>query len=237
MRSTLSGQLFPPNQRFVEKILVLPKQSYQIDVPIKNPSNVALLAIENDFFSFKTKAAQQIFSQIIASDFFAALRTKQQTGYLVLIQLKNSINTSLFFAVQSNTHDPQDLLFRFELFLEDFLTDMGQIALNQLNFEKIKNALLEKLNYPPQNLQDMGNLLKTLTFKYEGDFDRVTKGIQGFKELHYEDFLEIVMQLVGKDNKRRLAILVKETSAPKSLLFTSLKEKKLKERSTYNHLD
>jgi insulysin len=76
-----------------------------------------------------------------------------------------------------------------------------------------------------------------LTFKYEGDFDRVTKGIQGFKELHYKDFLEIAMQLVGKDNKRRLAILVKGTSAPKSLLFTSLKEEELKERSTYNHLD
>ncbi|WP_181679079.1 hypothetical protein [Candidatus Protochlamydia amoebophila] len=76
MRSTLSGQLFPSNQRFVEKIFVLPKQSYQINVPIKNPSNAALLAIENNFFSFKTKAAQQILSQAIASDFFCSLANK-----------------------------------------------------------------------------------------------------------------------------------------------------------------
>nr|WP_075883400.1 hypothetical protein [Candidatus Protochlamydia sp. W-9] len=166
------------------------------------------------------------------------MRTKQQTGYLIF-NTAEGFNQQLFtlFPVQFNTHDPQDLLFRFELFLEVFLTDIEQKALNQSNFEKIKNGLLEKLNYPPQNLQDMGNLLKTLTFKYEGDFDRVTKGIQGFKELHYEDFLEIVTQLVGKDNKRRLAILVKATSAPKRLLFTSLKEEELKERSTYNHLD
>ncbi|WP_181679080.1 hypothetical protein [Candidatus Protochlamydia amoebophila] len=165
------------------------------------------------------------------------MRTKQQTGYLVF-NTAEEFNQHLFtlFVVQSNMHDPQDLLFRFELFLEDFLTDMEQKALNQSNFEKIKNALLEKFNYP-QNLQDIEKLLKSLTFKYEGDFDRVTKGIQGFKELHYEDFLEIAMQLVGKDNKRQLAILVKGTSAPKSLLFTSLKEEELKERSTYNHLD
>ncbi|WP_042280412.1 hypothetical protein [Candidatus Protochlamydia sp. R18] len=62
MRPTLSGQLFPPNQRFVEKIFVLPKQSYQIDVPIKNPSNAALLAIKNIFFIQNKSCSTNFFS-------------------------------------------------------------------------------------------------------------------------------------------------------------------------------
>ncbi|WP_213105721.1 hypothetical protein [Candidatus Protochlamydia amoebophila] len=151
MQSTLSGQLFPSNQRFVEKIFVLSKQFYQIDVPIKNPLTQLYLPLKIIFFIQNKSCSTNFSSSKSPVIFFAALRTKQQTGYLVF-NTAEVFNQRLFmfFAVQSNTHDPQDLLFRFELFLEDFLTDMGQIALNQSNFEKIKNALLENLTIPLQ---------------------------------------------------------------------------------------
>ncbi len=241
LQSTLSSQVFPQGQRPTEQIVILPEQGpYLLDVAIKTPSNATILAIEDPLFSFQARAAQQILSQAMGSSFYATLRTKQQTGYLVF-SIAEEFNRRLFslFAVQSNTHDPRDLLARFELFIEDYLQEMGKTELLKDRFDTVREALLEKIKQPPQNLIEMGELLRTLALKYEGDFEWITKRIQGFQELTYEKFLEFTVQFLGKENKRRVAILAKGTTAsPKNLSYIPLQSAaELKELSKYSHVD
>lgn len=241
LQSTLSSQVFPKHQRLTEQIVILPEQGpYLLEIAIKATSNATILAIEDPLFSFQSRAAQQILSQAMGSSFYATLRTKQQTGYLVF-SLAEEFNKRLFslFAVQSNTHDPRDLLARFELFIEDYLQEMGKAELLNDRFETIREALLEKIKQPPQNLIEMGELLKTLAFKYEGDFNWITKRIQSFQELTYENFLEFAVQFLGKENKKRIAILAKgATASPKNLSYIPLQSaSELKELSQYSHVD
>ncbi|MBA2369105.1 MAG: insulinase family protein [Candidatus Protochlamydia sp.] len=240
LQSALGSQIFPEKERFVERILVLPDTGpYSIKVNIEAPAHALVLAIEDVLFSFKTRAAQQILSQAMGSSFYSTLRTKQQTGYL-LYNTAEELDKHLFtiFAVQSNSHDPKDLLARFELFIESFLREMSANDLSREKFEVIRAALLEKIKKAPQNLYDMGELLKRLAFKYDGDFDWIDKRIQGFIDLNYEEFLEIAVQFLGKENKKRVAIMIKgDSSSLKNLRYILLKTPQdLKRLSNYTHI-
>ena len=93
--------------------------------------------------------------QAIKQPFFADLRTKQQTGYMVFSQ-PEELEQHLFntFAVQSNTHEGRDLLARFEQFIESFLQEMTLSEVTAERYDNIKQALLTTLRQPPQSMTD-----------------------------------------------------------------------------------
>lgn len=241
LRHTLRSRPYPIAEQIPPKVISLPANQgpFFLDMPIKSPGNAVILGIEDGGFSFQTRAAQQIIMQAMNGPFYSTLRTKQQTGYLVYTRA-DEIEKHLFslFAVQSNTHDPRDLLARFELFIESFLQEMAKADLTPERFEVIRQSLLTTLEQPPQSLVEMGKLLKNLAFKYEGDFDWMAKRISGFKDLTYENFLEIASQSLGKTNKRRLAVLVYGTSTEnKGFKYTRLLDKEeIRKLSEYTHI-
>ncbi len=215
LQKVLASAEFPLEQHLTERIVVLPheKGPFVIEKAISLPAHALILSIEQPSFSFKIRAAQQILAQAMKSAFYSTLRTKQQTSYIVTSKAEE-IHQHLFtyFALQSTTHDPRDLLARVELFIEEFLEEMPITTLTAENFESIRHSLINALENSTQNLFETGSLLNTLAFQYEGDFDWLAKRIQGFKELTYEEFLKIAMHSLGKQNKRRLAILVRGIS-------------------------
>lgn len=81
--------------------------------------------------------------------------------------------------------------------------------MNIQNFEIIKASVLQDIEKPQNNLDEMGDLIQKLAFKYDGDFDWLDKRIEGFKNLTYEEFLNFSRAYLGKANKRRLGILLK----------------------------
>lgn len=198
----------------------------------KAQGNAAILAIENASFSFKEKAAQQVLMQAMKSSFFATLRTKQQTGYIVYSG-DREIEKQLFnlFAVQSNTHSPRDLLARFELFIEGYLQELTT-EIPEDSFNSIKQVLIETLQQPPKSVEEMGRLLQKLAFDYEGDFAWITKRIQGFNELTYPEFITITNNFMGRQNKRRIAILLNgRIPKDKEFDYTPIKNVNLFRRS------
>jgi insulysin len=215
LQTTLTSQSYPAEQRTAEKVIMLPNQSgpYVIHQNAQSSGHAAILGIEAPEFSLKKRAAQQILAQAMNSAFYSTLRTKQQTGYLVFSKAEEyEKHLFSFFGVQSTTHDPRDLLARFELFIESFLQEMEKSELTPEYFEQIRQSLLNTLENTPQNLVETGQLLKTLAFKYDGDFEWMAKRIQSLKELTYEEFVDIAREFLGKQNKRRLAILVRGKS-------------------------
>ena len=114
-----------------------------------------------------------------------------------------------FFAVQSNTHEPRDLLSRFEQFIEGYLQEAGKSELTENQFDEIKGSLLSLLEQPPKNMYKMGERLNQFAFEYDGDFDWMEKRIDGLRELTYPEFIQTSKRFLGRQNKRRLAVFLR----------------------------
>ncbi|NGX43401.1 MAG: Protease 3 [Chlamydiae bacterium] len=213
---------YPKEQHRHNAVIVLPQDQgpHFLESRAQVQGNAVLLAIENNTFTFKERAAQQILMQAIKAPFFNTLRTKQQTGYMV-DSFSEEIEGKLFnlFAVQSNTHDTRDLLSRFEAFIEGYLQEVGKTELTEEKFHSIKETLLQKLEEPAKNIKEMGALLNTLAFEYDGDFDWIDQRKQGVRSLSYSEFLVITKAFLGRENKRRLAILLRG-DIPEEHLFS-----------------
>jgi len=219
------------------EIIVLPEKDgpFYLDSKTKSEGNATLLVIENSDFSFKKRAAQQILLQAMQQPFFSSLRTQQQTGYLVFSNAEE-IQKQLFsyFAVQSNTHDPRDLLARFEEFIEGYLQEIKIGSLSEGSFNVIKQALLITLQQPPKNLVEMSELLNKLAFEYNADFDWIDKRVQGMNELTYAEFLTFVYEILGHQNKRRVAVLMRGEAPDDFFEYKRMPNvEKLRQLSTY----
>ena len=77
-------------------------------------------------------------------------------------------------------------------------------SLTKETFESIRHSLIHSLEHTPQNLAETGPLLKQLAFNYDGDFNWMSKRLEGFQDLTYEEFLELADQILGKQNRKRV---------------------------------
>ena len=212
LKDTFGQGIYEKENWLPRDVIVLPQNEgpYYLESYTKAKGNAVLLAIENATFSHKERAAQQILMQALKEPFFSTLRTKQQTGYLVATS-PEEIEKKLFniFAVQSSTHDVRDLLSRFEQFIEGYVQEMGKTEALESQFKTIQEAMIAKYNQPAENILAMGGLLQTLAFDYDGDFDWLHMRLEAFRKLSYEDFLSLSKKSIGRENRRRLGILMK----------------------------
>lgn len=231
-----SSEPYSKAEQQKREVVVLSNEEgpYYLEANSKSQGSAVILAIEDIPYSFKARAAQQILMRAMKEPFFSALRTKQQTCYLVSTSAED-VEQHLFncFMIQSSSHDVRDLLARFELVIEGFLQEMTKTELPPERFESIKHSLLSILEQPPKNLNEMGELLSSLAFKYEGDFDWMSKRIQGFKELTYSEFVTLSSQWISKDNKRRLAVLLKGSQDEKIMEYKKISVPQLRKLTSY----
>lgn len=211
LQNTLKSKPFPLSQQPPLLVIDLPpnKGPFYYEKAIDSRGNGVLLAIENGHYSLEERGALQVLMQGIKQPFFSELRTVQQTGYLVT-SWSEDIEHHLwgYFAVQSNTHNPRDLLARFELFIEKFLQEMNETTISEARFTLLKEAVLTNLKEQPKSLREMGLILRTLAFDFNGNFDWISMRIKTLEELSYENFLKFAENFLGRNNKRRIAILL-----------------------------
>ncbi len=207
----LDGKGYPKKEQYEKTFVVLPQSQgpFFLETKSKAQGNATILAIQAEPFSFKERAAQQILMQAMKEPFFSTLRTKQQTGYIVMSKTEELEKHIVdYFAVQSNTHDGRDLLARFELFIEGFIQEIVDEGVTEEKYNNIHQSLVRVLREPAKDIAEMGALLTKLAFTYDGDFDWITKRIQGYEDLSYMEFLGHARRVMGKKNKQRLAILL-----------------------------
>ncbi|MBA3958180.1 MAG: insulinase family protein [Parachlamydiaceae bacterium] len=208
--SAFKGSIYPKDKQKRREVIILPEDQgpFFLETESKMQGNAVVLAIEGDHFDFKFWATQQVLMQAVKEAFFTELRTKQQTGYIVYSDgLEVERHLFSLFAVQSNSHAGRDLLARFELFIEGYLQEISQ-EFSKERFELIKAALIDTLKQPEKGVADMGDTLQSLAFDYNGDFEWISKRIQGLEQLTYEEFLNQANALLGRTNKRRVAVLL-----------------------------
>lgn len=217
LHTELSSQPFAYSEHLKKKVLVLSEKygPYKIVQSTDRQGSGVLLLLQEGSFSFERKAIQQVLGYALSDAFFDTLRTKQQTAYIAKAWNTEEERQLLqFFAVQSSTHSPTDLLARFELFLESFDKNLN-IQIPEDRFESIRATLITLLKMPPENMPGMASLLDQLAFEYH-DFNWMDKRIESMKELNYEKFCQVSHQLLSRTNPRRLAILMEGVITPEN---------------------
>lgn len=222
----------PFEDRIERKVLKFPNDQgpFMIAKNTECLGNSCFLIVNEGNYSFEKRSSQQILSRALQSDFFDALRTKQKTGYIAQ-SWDSSIENELFqfFLVQSNSHNPKDLLHRFDLFLEDYTLNLPT-KICETRFGDIKKSLINQLKTPPVNLLAHAQVLKQLAFEYD-DFEWIEKRLKAVEDLTYAQFQKISLPLLSRFNKKRLAILYSgRTNKEKEFLYepiTSLEIKKI----------
>ncbi len=209
------------------KALQLPEEEgpFQISQNTNAQGNATILLIDEGNFSFEKKSVQKVLAEAIQEPFFDTLRTKQKTGYIA-----QSGDTEFekrlyqYFLVQSNTHQPEDLLHRFELFLEEYRQDLTT-HIPEDRFETLKMTLLDSLKTQYRNIKDKSALFDSLAFDEKEDFDLVNKKINALEALNYTTFCDTASELLSRNNRKRLAILYTgKIATPFTYLPTSVKE-------------
>ncbi len=175
----------------------------------KAQGHATILVIDQGAFDFKQRAAQEILTSILKQDFFTELRTKQKTGYIAQAAgLEAQDQLYQILVVQSNTHQPEDLLYRFEQFLEGFNQELSH-NVSPERFQLLQNNLVEFLANRYRNLSDKSALWDHLAAEKGADFDFVNKRINAVKALSYAEFLSISNNWFARGNRKRVAILYK----------------------------
>lgn len=223
---------YPKAEHPETRIVRLPADGpFAVHQTTQTLGNSTLLAIEQGPFSFERRAAQEILSNALGEAFFNELRTKQKTGY---IAATNGVHLEgrLFqiFLVQSKSHQPEDLLYRFELFLEEYLESFP-ISLDR--FELLKASALHDLKTHVRNVHDKSDLWDLLAFERGADFAYLDKRVDAINALSYEAFCRYAKEFFARSNRKRLAILV-EGKLPAPFAFESLTSTELQEIASYS---
>jgi len=190
----------------------LPQQPMYKHKQGSQAGNAAVLMIDAGGLDCKGREALAILYSAIPNQFYAELRSKQQTGYLVQAssQVMVSHHNVINFVVQSSKYKPGDLLHRYGKFLDDTLLDLNSgksKTLSEKRFNMIKSARLAKYLTPNLNVGSMVGLMTTLLDNYDADFETLTKKKAATEEVNYDDVLEVAKQVHGKHNRRQIAVV------------------------------
>lgn len=195
---------------FTPPVVSLPESRgpHLVTYTTKAQGNATLLILEVDGFSPALRNMQQLLSAALSEAFFNELRTKQQTGYIVSSDSMDIQRLFFnYFAVQSTTHTTQDLLWRFEQFLETYLRNIETVEITKERFEALKKSIAVSLKEPPPTLSLYGEQQFKFAFEIE-DFEWIKKRLEALSALNYDECMAFSKQFLGRQNKRRLAILL-----------------------------
>jgi len=215
-KTALSALRYPTENHHKKEILLLPKTKgpYTIESTSEMQGNATLLMLQLGKHTFAKSASHKVLEKPLAEAFFNTLRTKQQTGYITKSWAQDDVNELIyFFAVHSTTHYSQELLARFELFIENFSREI-KTRIPKDRFDYLKNTLITNLKKPPQNLKEKAMELNALAFTHNGDFLRRQEQIHAIENLNYEQFIKDAQNFLTRKNSKRIAILV--TGPPSS---------------------
>ena len=228
----LSRSPYPKADHPQTKILHLSDNGpYRISQTTVAQGNASLLLLDQGPFTFENRAIQEILSSSLKEAFFNELRTKQKTGYIAqsdCMELEEHLFQ--FFLVQSNSHQTDDLLHRFEQFIESYNDAIAE-KITPERFETLKASQISSLQNRFRSLQDKTALWNRLAFEYK-DLDFINKRINAHANLSYETFLEKANGFLARSNRKRLAVLF-DGRLPKPFAYQSIVPSQLAEMASY----
>lgn len=180
-----------------------------LEIQAPAAGSAMLLALQVPLFTPRNRNYQHILSLALGESFFHHLRTLQQTGYIVQSDSADFYGNSFnYFVVQSDTHLPEELLWRTESFLESYLMKLKTEEIPEDRFNELKSSVQVLLKQPPPSLDAYGELQYKLLFELR-DPQWLEKRLKDLEALAYEDFTQFCTHYLGRNTSRRGAFLIK----------------------------
>jgi insulysin len=137
------------------------------------------------------------------------------------------------FGVQSISHQPAELLARFDLFLEEFTRDIKE-KVSEARFDTLKATLIKNLEMPPENLPGKATQLHHLAFTKKGDFDWLQKRIETVQTLTYHTFVKRAQTDLSRQNHRRIAVLMEGVLPTQNQLrYEQISQEQIRDTGSY----
>lgn len=230
--AALNAKPYPTHDQKTRKSLLLPTTApLAIKQSFAHASNAAQLHIQAPEQTLQSEVLMQLLAKGVRPLFFEELRTNQQTGYANYVSFSKNENVPvLTFTIQSATHSPEELIARYELFLEDYLRKIDT-NLSAERFETLRSALVDTYNEPPHNLDEMNGEIRVQAFDYCERFDLRNEKIELAKNLTHAETVAFAKKLFGRKNPRRLAILVEGSSNTPDMRYQVMKSPRHIQRS------
>ena len=223
--SIIGSKPLPKSNQRTQKALLFPSNSPPLAIKQSFPlaSNAALLHIQAAEQTLENEVMQELLTNAVQPSFFEELRTNQQTGYVNYTFMRKYENVAVTtFAVQSASHSPEELIARYELFLEDYLRKITT-HLSPERFETIRNSLIESYSEPPHTLDQMNYQISIEAFDYCERFSLKEEKITCAKNLTHAEVIKAAQNLFGRTNKRRLAVLIEGNSSTPDMRYQIIK--------------
>lgn len=127
-----------------------------IKAPVDSSDTAVIWYLQGADKSFKERAATNLLSEIIATEYSNQLRTEQQLGYLVFA---NSLNVQkmpgIALVVQSPSASVEEISASNLAFLELYTKLLNQLSMTELN--KFKHSLITRYRSPEQTIYQRSN--------------------------------------------------------------------------------
>jgi insulysin len=167
-----------------------------------------ILAIQQDPLSPLSRAKTALLMPVLSEQFFDTLRTKQHTGYIAKVYDRQIAQSQFYlFGVQSNSHGGTELLYRFELFIEEFVNNFkDRYSLDQ--FTSIKDSLLQELRARKENLSTLAQHDMHIMSLYGGDFNWDDQLQTALQQISFEQLAEFAYSTLPRTNTKRVAFVM-----------------------------
>jgi len=194
-----------------EKMRVMNEQPVWATTSGPSTGYGAVLVVDGGGLDCKEREALSVLYEALPPAFYADLRSKQQTGYLV--ETESTVFVShhdvLFYLVQSTLYKPGDLTRRFQTFIAHAVKDLmcgNSTVMDKKNFESIRGAKLAKFQHPNQNIGSVTSLMQTLLDNYDADWHAMEKKKKLIEDMSYDQVINVATKVLGASNKKRMAV-------------------------------
>ncbi len=206
----LGAKAFPISQHSSQKAVKLSNKigPFIVCEKVSVDGNAAILNLQEDSGTLKGEMSQELITKALGPYFFEELRTHQQTGYVAhatTYRYAQKLATVLY--VESTTHTPEELLARFDLFLESFMQNFDE-KFPRDKFESVRSAMISDYKKPPLSLSYEVNLQFKLAFDYAGNFDLLDQKVSVLEQIQYEEIKTFAASYLSRNNRQRLAVFV-----------------------------
>ncbi|WP_221031186.1 insulinase family protein [Actomonas aquatica] len=155
----------------------------------------------------RQRAAATVLGNFIAQPFFNELRTSQQLGYIVGAGSSSSRQTrSLYFVIQSSTHDPDALRERAETFIATLPAQLAELSPEA--FATLISGARSNLEAKDKSLAEKAGRFFSLAFTYDEDWERRAATLAALEELTQPELVSLLTNVLSGPGKRERLVLL-----------------------------
>ncbi len=179
--------------------------AYDHEVPIDHNDSTMVLYLQDSDDSFESRAASQLMTQLLRSEYFSSLRTQQQLGYVVA-----ALSTPVYyrggvtFLIQSPVAPAHVLEERTRAFVDQQVEALSRM--DQKTFDAHRAGLISRLTETDKNLGERSSRFWSDLDQRVTTFDSREQIAEAVGRLSLDDMREFIADMRRRIQDQRLLV-------------------------------